>query len=313
MQNISYTISPFIIHTLEKIELLRREILLSPLSPKKEQVFRFQAMTSRIESALQSIDTKITKEEILSVLTNQSLLAGKEKNKQRHQHIMGYKKAFDYLMQEWLVVSKTVTSNDLIKLHRNISKPHLVIQEKQLQEILDYLQTSSDSPLVQAAIVNLKIQSLHAFPDKNDLFAILCSYLFLYKAGLDFRGLLVLEKMQAKNPEDFSKQYQKALGSSHITGWIEYFVQAVLDQLLETWQRITEPMASASDKIFELNERQKRIVQLLDAPFSVITNRDVQMMFAISQITASRDLAKLAGLGLLFVHGKGRSVRYTKA
>jgi len=35
-------------------------------------------------------------------------------------------------------------------------------------------------------------------------------------------------------------------------------------------------------------------------------------MFKVSQITASRDLSKLGALGLLFIHGKGRSVYYTK-
>ncbi len=43
-----------------------------------------------------------------------------------------------------------------------------------------------------------------------------------------------------------------------------------------------------------------------------ITNKKVQKLFKVSQITASRDLAKLASVGLLFTHGKGRSVYYTK-
>ncbi len=63
---------------------------------------------------------------------------------------------------------------------------------------------------------------------------------------------------------------------------------------------------------FELNDRQTSILNMLDLPQGSITNRKIQKAYKVSQITASRDLAKLTTLGFLFSHGKGRSVYYTK-
>ncbi len=68
-----------------------------------------------------------------------------------------------------------------------------------------------------------------------------------------------------------------------------------------------------ADSFFDLNERQKEIISLVDKPNSKISNKHVQKIFNVSQITASRDLAKLASLGLLFAISKGRSTFYTKS
>ena len=56
-----------------------------------------------------------------------------------------------------------------------------------------------------------------------------------------------------------------------------------------------------SSSFWDLNERQKVILGILDQPGVSITNKTVQKRFKISQITASRDLSKLAILGLLLV------------
>ena len=63
---------------------------------------------------------------------------------------------------------------------------------------------------------------------------------------------------------------------------------------------------------FDLTERQKEIVRLSAHPEATLTNASLQKRFSVSQITASRDLARLTGLGLLFAHGRGRSIYYTK-
>lgn len=67
-----------------------------------------------------------------------------------------------------------------------------------------------------------------------------------------------------------------------------------------------------AEGFFELNDRQKSILNMLDQPTASITNRLTQKAYKVSQITASRDLAKLTTLGFLFSHGKGRSVYYTR-
>ncbi|OGK57462.1 hypothetical protein A3H83_03340 [Candidatus Roizmanbacteria bacterium RIFCSPLOWO2_02_FULL_39_8] len=67
-----------------------------------------------------------------------------------------------------------------------------------------------------------------------------------------------------------------------------------------------------STRLLSLNSRQREIIQMLEDPKSRITNKQVQKKFSVSQITASRDLAKLTIVGVLFSHGKGRSTWYSK-
>ena len=69
---------------------------------------------------------------------------------------------------------------------------------------------------------------------------------------------------------------------------------------------------NASASLWRLSNRQKLIMEKLENPNIKITNREVAKMFAVSQITASRDLSKMVNLGILLPHGKGRSVYYTK-
>jgi predicted HTH transcriptional regulator len=64
---------------------------------------------------------------------------------------------------------------------------------------------------------------------------------------------------------------------------------------------------------YQLSLRQKQILSLAEPPNTLVSNKLVQDTFRISQITASRDLAKLASLGLLIPHGHGRSTSYSKA
>ena len=62
-----------------------------------------------------------------------------------------------------------------------------------------------------------------------------------------------------------------------------------------------------------LTIRQKEILYLLEKPETPITNKQIQQVFKVSQITASRDLARLSIVGLLLPHGKGRATYYTKS
>jgi Fic family protein len=103
--------------------------------------------------------------------------------------------------------------------------------------------------------------------------------------------------------------------SNNLTVWLEYFALGIIVQLNKALEDIHKNRFATTlpASYWKLNERQREILLMLEQPGTRITNKSVQKMFGVSQITASRDLAKLASLGLLFVHGKGRSVFYIKA
>lgn len=323
MINISYTISPFLSRYGEKLEQLRQGILITTLSPKIELSLQFEATIARINAAFLLLDQSIDKNDIKTILArahfdqiSQTKHNLPKKQNPVHSQIIRYKKALDYINQSWLVSNEKVTVSELIKLHDIASPGKLRVSKEQMQEVLDYLESTNDNPIIQAAIAKLVLHALEPFTEGNEAFSTLCAYLFLYRAGLDYRKLIVLESGWAKNMLVYKGQYKTALQKTNITSWIEYFVRSASQQLEEVYQNTTNaqkahPKLSANSG-WELNERQKTILHLFDDPTASITNRTIQKMFKISQITASRDLAKLTALGKLFSHGKGRSVRYTK-
>ncbi|MEK7517565.1 MAG: hypothetical protein AAB583_03365, partial [Patescibacteria group bacterium] len=166
-----------------------------------------------------------------------------------------------------------------------------------------YLEAKKENPIIQSAIVYTELIKMQAFTKKNEVIPLLISILFLYKYGYDFKGFLAYENTWLEK------------NSLSLTLWLEEFSENVLKQIELIDQSVSKPniiLQDLSNSFWELNERQKSVLAFLDNPNVVITNRNIQKWHKVSQITSSRDLAKLTNLGFLFSHGKGRSVYYTK-
>lgn len=316
MLTIVYAISSYMQRYLEKAEQHRQQILLYPIQPKKELTIQFAATVDRIYYGLTTTEIPVLRDKIRSILTNQ-IVFSMQKNQLKRDPIqttvLGYKQSLDYIKRDWLLNPDIITVKDIEKLYGFLGNEKLPLPERQLKEMLTYLQSSSDNAYAQAAIAKLLFRSLLPSGIQNEAFSTLCSYLFLYKAGLDCRGLLVLEKPWSENNKLFLGHYQTAINSQNITTWIEFYVKEISLHLESTYTLLSQTTKlPVQDTVGELNERQKTIMTLLEDPKAIITNRTVQKIFHISQITASRDLAKLTALGLLFAQGKGRSVRYTR-
>ncbi len=310
MLNISYTISPNLKVTLDKIETQRRSLLLTPLSPKTEIRLRWEAMLNRIYWSLSLTDNEITKAEMVRLLISHP---AQELTSQENE-VIKYKKAFDYISENWLVTSRAVTSRTIFVLHEIACYGRPRASETTLREFLEYLQASSEHPVIQAAIAQLQLVYLSPFTDGNGRTARLLSYIFLYKSGYDFRGMLALEEYFRRDLVSFRENTAKYIKGGNVTLWLEYFANCVQTQLEKTLNDIYDNRfrVDVPASFLELNDRQRAILAELEAPGSTITNKKVQRQFKVSQITASRDLTKLTSLGLLFSHGKGRSVYYTK-
>lgn len=136
----------------------------------------------------------------------------------------------------------------------------------------------------------------------------------LVKLGYDFRGFIVLDEYFRHDLISYRQAVETSERNKNMTVWLEYFCQGVAMELEKTVEALKTQrfQTELPSTYWSINERQRQILNLLENPTAKITNKLVQKMFKISQITASRDLAKLASLGLLFSRGKGRSVYYTK-
>lgn len=310
MINISYTISPTLKVSLDKIEILRQRILLTPLSVRSEIRFRWEATINHIYWSLIMSENPLSKKDVMTLLT----LAQKKKLKPEEVEIIKYKKACDYIAQEWLVSSRSVSPKIILQLHDLACPGRFEGTETELKQELDYLQASSENPIVIAAISYIIIAKTRPFTDGNGRLSRLLSRLFLYKYGYDFKGFLVIEEYFRRDMAAFKFHFENALKESNVTPWLEYYAQSVAIQLEKAAQDIYSQRfhLDVDSRLFDLNDRQKVILGQMEQPEMSVTNKKVQKQFKISQITASRDLAKLASLGLLFIHGKGRSVYYTR-
>jgi len=286
------------------------------LSPKKELAFQFRATIERVHFGLALGNEHVHPEIIESIISNQIIFAIQRDRKtadKLQKNVLNYKQILDYIKRDWKLSTKRITVQTLLRLSSLSEEQTNKISEKELQDILSYLNASTDNPFIQAAIAKLQLRRLHADPLITELFSTMTSYLFLYQSGMDCRGLLVLEKPWARQINIFNGYFATAIVKPNVTNWIEYFVKTVCEQLEEVYQTISQQQQKHhEEKIGNLNERQKVIMTLLDDPQAIITNRTIQKIFHISAITASRDLAKLTMLGLLIQQGKGRSVRYTR-
>jgi len=314
---IPYVLSAQLQESLQKIDALRRDILLVMLTPRDELCFRWQALVERIFWSLTLSDMPMGKKEIVNLLAE----TPKKRLTPPQQEVVAYKKAFDYIYQDWLASQKPVFLQTVLILHQLIcpfgkfraSPGRLRVNQESLQKCLSYFQSSHEHPVIQAGLIQFKILALSPFTDGNDRLARLLTYLFLYKEGFDCRGFLVLEEYFRRNLTDYQQILKQAAQAGNQTAWLEYFVRGVAIQFKKTLEDIAKEKTRMEipAPTFKLNERQKEILALMENPGITITNRQVQKLFKISQITASRDLAKLAFLGLLFAHGGGRSIYYT--
>lgn len=325
MLNFSYTITQKIKANLDTFEAKRASILLTPISPKHELTLRWTTMRDRVYYSLALANNPLSKKEITTLLTRQPIgFENTKKITRRQRQALRYRQAIEHIRHEWLVTKKKVTITEIVKLNKLATKGSLQVEEKVLTELVEYLQTE-ENVIIKSLIAHNQLKSLNAFTQGNSRTARLLTLLILYKHGLDMRGAIDLDEYFYDNLSVYMRIGQIAQGEHNLTSWLEFATTALVSnadavrEKVEKWAESDSELSTGDDTheipdtFWRLTERQKHIISLLDQPLTTLTNRKVQKYFKISQITASRDLAKLTTLGILLTHGKGRSVYYTRA
>ena len=298
MLAISYNISPKLKENLYRIENFRKKILLSSISPKTELKLKWHATFNKIFSCIRLSGSKLQENDVIRILSRSK----SKKMSQEEIEVLTYKNSLDQINQNWLGSDAPVTPKSILSIYRKISNGQLN-KEKELDYLLNYLQARKENPIIQGAIAYIELMKMQPFTKNNSVISLLVSLLFLYKNGYDFKGFLAYE------PLFMEKQI------SSLTLWLENISENLLRQIDLIDQYISKPniiLQNVAKSFWELNERQQSVLNFLENPNVTITNRNIQKWHKVSQITASRDLAKLTSLGFLFSHGKGRSVYYTK-
>lgn len=317
MIRLTYTLTQELHDAFLSVDALRRTILTTPIPPKTVLELQFQATTDRIYGSLLLAGIPISKHDTAPILMHPpkkpTPIAG---------DIVNYRKALAYVSQTWSANPKPITFTSvetiasLVHPEDRTIRQNLRAMEGALRRILEWGDPQHDHPVLQAAVI--QALATDAFASKTDRgqIARLISYLIFVKYGFDTWGMLAPEREWARATDSYHRAYETIVRHNQLTAWILYFaktVQGALEELRDTLSKhAAEIHVDAPKQFFDLSQRQRAILDLLAQPTARITNRDVQKRFKISQITASRDLSKLATLGLLYSHGKGRSVSYTR-
>ena len=316
MTILAYNLSAKIKDNLQKIEVLRRQILLLPIPPKTELRLRWEASLQRTYWSLVLAGNSLSKSDMVKLLSTQN----RTRLSSEQKEAVNYKKGLDYIREDWLISPRTISLTTIRKIYDIACKPTLGTNTrissnlKKLQPFIDYLQAGKESPLIQAGIAQISTINADVFGEGNGSIARLIPYLYLYKHGYDFRGLLVLDEYLRKDLYSLKEAIESVGRNKHLTLWLEYFTNGILTQLQSAY-KIASSAKFQTDlpaAFWKLNDRQVDILNSLEQPGAKVTNMKVQEKYKVSQITASRDLSKLVKLGLLFSHGKGRSAHYTK-
>ena len=297
MKSLSYTRSIALTASIQALDELHKQLLLIPLAPQAELQLQWNTRSQKIQHLL--------------------ALAGKVMSPTLHkEEIESYQSAFDYLYHHWLVNPKVVEPSDLLEFYQTIfPKETLTGDEEELKASLQYIQINPEHPIIQAALAQILVLSLSPFSAYNEQFSHLVFLLFMYKFGYDLRRLPVYEEQYILDLTNYKNMILQSNRLDNVTPWLEYVcgrANIAVQKTVQNVQQEKNNYSRTSNVLFILADRQKLIMNIFNAPGIKVSNRMIQKKFKVSQITASRDLAKLADSGLIFALGKGRSTYYTR-
>lgn len=306
MLTFSYTASHFLKNEIEKINATRDKILLRQLPRKEELQLRWETNIDRITQSTRITPQKLKRQEVLDQLDPR-------KKRLKKNYSRSYLDAIEWVNQNWYLTNDKVPYSAVKKI-LSVFEEEVRVDEKQVGDALDFVQVNPENPIVASALIFFLIHQILPNNDNNIKISIIVSNIFMYKGGYDFRGLLNLEEFIASDLDHFKDLIARAEKEQNLSAFLEYYTQAVSISAEKALLKISTGQFSNDlpRAFYELTERQKDILSMFSRPGIKISNKTVQKEFGVSQITASRDLAKLHTLGLIFSAGKGRSVYYTK-
>ncbi|HEY40551.1 MAG TPA: Fic family protein [Dehalococcoidia bacterium] len=175
---------------------------------------------------------------------------------------------------------------------------------------------TSIHPVVAAGIAHLRFVEIHPFVDGNGRTARALTTLILQRGGYSFNKLLALERYFDVDLLKYCEAISATVGKRFeegrdLTEWLEYFSSALsvevtmasnavidLRRMMERWHSILSQKGYV--------ERHRDILAYARINNS-IRPRDVTKIAGVSAVTASSDLKRLVGAGLLDVEGQSRA------
>jgi len=310
MLSFSYTIDLPLRDTLSRIDATRTLILTLPQTIRSENKLEWEGVAIRTWATLSLAGHDVPKHYVATILSQPT------RPTRGVAAIYGIRDAYEYIHTTWRASPKPVNLAALETIFGILNPERHEIfasHESALKELLEYLATESEHPVIQAAIAHIHISAQFTGQDAG-IFARMAHYLYLSKYGYDVRGWATPDRSWESDTALYKRFSEVGVTGQNLNLWLAYIAQSTLADLARLADDIRESRFHIEfpPSFWELSDRQKEVLKLLSAPDASLTNKKLTKRFKISTITASRDLAKLATLGLIYPHGRGRAIYYTK-
>ncbi len=170
---------------------------------------------------------------------------------------------------------------------------------------------------VRAAIAHLYFESIHPFDDGNGRIGRAIAEKALSQ-GFGYPVTLSLSLSIEANKKNYYDALKTASKTNHVTNWIHYFVDLILNAQMEFEKQINFILNKT--RFFDtfnnvLNERQLKVIKrMMQAGIKGfeggMSARKYMKITGVSKATATRDLQHLFSIDAFKQIGSGRNVRY---
>ncbi len=179
-----------------------------------------------------------------------------------------------------------------------------------LDELVEYVNTTDDHPLIVAAVVHYQLVTIHPFEDGNGRTARLLSGYILARNGFGFNGIGSLEEYFAYDINEYYEAIQMGLPALYYSGrdnpphpeiWINYFlrmVQLYSNKVCELSESSSAEEISGS--LSYLKGKEKELLLLLIKKYRrEFTPIEVSRELGVTNKTVINRLAVLAKNGFV--------------
>jgi Fic family protein len=180
-------------------------------------------------------------------------------------------------------------------------------------ELVDWLnQNRQVHPVLVGGIAQFQLVHIHPFVDGNGRTSRLLSTLCLYRAGYDFKRLFTISEYYDRDRAAFYRAIQGVREAGmNMTGWLEYFVRGLAEQLVEVKDSGTRAIQKdVLVKQHSLNARQAMAIGRFLQNGGMDIRVYESLCPSVSRRTLQRDLTDMESKGLIFRTGETNQLSY---